>query len=142
MPSRKAYVDKKGRVRPTEHQEQATLFQWAQLYKRGIPALGMLFAIPNQGAARLKNLQTEGVMRGVPDLFLAYPRKLEDAGGDQWCGLFIELKRRYAKPSDTSHEQSLWLQKLYQCGYQVAVCNGAEEAWQEILRYLEIEDPR
>ena len=135
MPSRKAYIDKQGRIRPTEHQEQATLFQWVFLYQRKIPALSMLFSIPNQGAARLKNLQTEGVMRGVPDMFLAYPR----AGA---CGLFIELKRRRSKASDVSTEQHRWLAKLAVAGYATAVCSGAEEAWQAILKYLEIEDPR
>ena len=88
---------------PLEHEEQASLISWCFAAQKLIPELSMLFAIPNQGAARLKNLQTEGVMKGVPDLFLAVAR-------GQYHGLFIELKRR--KGGKVSFEQTQWLNEL------------------------------
>lgn len=112
---------------PLEHEEQASLIQWAFAAQRLIPELSMLFAIPNQGAARLKNLQTEGVMKGVPDLFLAVAR-------GQYHGLFIELKRR--KGGKVSFEQTQWLNELTIQGYLAVVSYGWDEAKGTILRYL------
>ena len=126
---------------PLEHQEQANLMKWAFDFKRQIPELELLFAIPNQGAARLKNLQTEGVMRGVPDLFLAVPREeyVQDQKTGVWFrptrhGLFIELKR--VKGGKVSPEQYVWMEKLTNQGYKCVVARGFEAAKQEILEYL------
>ena len=58
---------------PLETEEQRNLVEWAWAMEKQIPELKNLFAIPNQGAARLKRLQMEGTKRGVPDLFLAAP---------------------------------------------------------------------
>lgn len=93
----------------------------------------MLFAIPNQGAARLKNLQTEGVMKGVPDLFLAHAQ-CDSESRVRYCGLFIELKRR--KGGKLSMEQISWLSKLTAEGYCAQVAYGWDEAREQILRYL------
>ena len=112
---------------PLEHEEQQSLILWAFAYQKRIPELSMLFAIPNQGAARLKNLQTEGVMRGVPDLFLAVAR-------GNWHGLFIELKRR--KGGKLSFEQVQWLNELTIQGYCAQAAYGWDEAKKQILTYL------
>ena len=112
---------------PLEHEEQASLITWAFAFQRQIPELSMLFAIPNQGAARLKNLQTEGVMKGVPDLFLAVAR-------GNWHGLFIELKRK--KGGKLSFEQTQWLNELTIQGYCAQAAYGWDEAKGQILRYL------
>jgi hypothetical protein len=111
----------------SEHEEQAALVSWAFTFRKSYPELEMLFAIPNQGAARLKNLQTEGVMRGVPDLMLAVAR-------GPWHGLFIELKRR--KGGKLSMEQIGWLSRLAAEGYCAIRCDGWDEAREGILRYL------
>lgn len=117
---------------PLEHEEQANLVTWAYVRKNEIPALGLLFAIPNQGAARLKNLQTEGVMKGVPDLFLAV---MAYSGPEsQYGGLFIELKR--TKGAKVSPEQYEWIGRLTAQGYKCVVARGCEEAKREILEYL------
>jgi hypothetical protein len=135
MPSRKRYV-KDGQIIPTEHQEQATLIKWKLLYQEKIPALKCLIAIPNQGAARLKNLQTEGVLKGVSDLFLACPPPSEDLVH----GLWIELKR--VKGGKVSAEQYDWLALMENHGYRATIARGANEAWLEIMNYLGEEDPR
>lgn len=142
-PSRKRYI-KDGKIIPTEHQEQATLIKWKLLYQEKIPALKCLIAIPNQGAARLKNLQTEGVLRGVSDLFLACPVISDDLGvpcrEPCWHGLWIELKR--VKGGKVSAEQYDWMALMETQGYKTAICRGAEEAWMEIMNYLGEPDPR
>lgn len=128
---------------PLEHQEQATLIKWKLLYQRQIPELECLFAIPNQGAARLKNLQTEGVLKGVSDLFLAVPVVKADRlrwAVHAYAGLFIELKR--VKGGKVSAEQYAFLARMKFRGYEAIVCYGAEDAWQTILKYLGVKDPR
>lgn len=117
---------------PLEHQEQANLIAWAFAMKHQISELALLFAIPNAGAARLKNLQTEGVMRGVPDLMLAVPRLI---AGNLWNhALFIEMKR--VKGGKVAPEQYSWMAALTAQGYKCVVARGADEARKEILAYL------
>lgn len=71
---------------PTEHEEQVTLFAWFRMRHAGM----LMYAIPNGGArssitgARLRD---EGVLAGVPDIFLPCP-----SGGKH--GLYIEMKRQ------------------------------------------------
>ena len=112
---------------PLEHQEQANLIAWKFAKMREIPELWLLHAIPNQGVARLKNLQTEGASKGVPDLCLPVAR-----GG--FHGLYIELKR--VKGGKISPEQYEWMGRLSNEGYRVEVCYGADEARAVILSYL------
>ncbi len=130
----------------SEGDEQLLLFRWARKQSLTIPTLGMLFHIPNGGqrdarsAARLK---LEGVEPGIPDLCLPVPTMAEVAepGGDGrmfWHGLWIEMKR--ADGGVVSPEQRKWLARLEAQGYRTAVCHGAEEAREVIIRYLGIED--
>jgi hypothetical protein len=118
---------------PLEHVEQKTLFEWILLYRNQIPELQNVFAIPNQGAARLKNLQTEGVLRGVFDVFVAIPKNRKH-------GLFVELKR--VKKWKISAEQIAFGARVAAYEYEIAICHGAESAWQTILKYLGVKDPR
>lgn len=118
---------------PSEHSEQACLIKWADL--QPLPDGGRvgehLFAIPNGGernaivAARLK---AEGVRPGVPDLFLALPRK-------DWAGLFVEMKRS-RRQGRVSAQQREWLARLRSAGYAAEVCFGAAEAIATITAYL------
>lgn len=114
----------------SESREQQALFRWWDLYRSRYPA-AVLFAVPNGGArsaitgARLK---AEGVLPGVPDVFLAYP-----AGGLH--GLFIEMKRQ--KGGTTSTAQKIVGTLLSYSGYGVAVCHGWQEARDTVIRYME-----
>ena len=114
-------------IQASESQEQHSLVEWAWAMEKQIPELKMLFAIPNQGAARLKRLQMEGTKRGVPDLMLAVSRTI-------YYGLFIEMKRKTG--GKISPEQYIWLERLEAYGYKAVVCRGWDEARNEILKYL------
>ena len=111
----------------SEHQEQASLFQWRDAMLRSMPELRLLFAIPGQGVARLKNLQIEGYQKGIPDMMLAVAR-------GEYHGLFVELKRR--KGGKVSPEQYTWIAALASEGYAATVCYGWDEARETIQRYL------
>jgi len=54
----------------------------------------------------------------------------------QYHGLFIEMKRLNASPSDTSQAQQTWITYLRKQGYCVEVCKGAVEAIAAIKHYL------
>ncbi len=114
----------------SESREQQALFRWWDMYRSQYPE-ALMFAVPNGGArsaitgARLK---AEGVLAGVPDVFLAYP-----AGGLH--GLFIEMKRQ--KGGRVSAPQKAVMQALRMQGYEVAVCHGWQEARDTVIRYME-----
>src|SRR3990167_3513563 len=100
-------------VIPTEHEEQVIVIKW--LNWNGVP----YFAVPNaakRGPRLAAYLKAEGMQAGVPDLILPVHR------------VAIEMKRRNAKPSDTSAEQLAWHARLRAGGWQVRVCFGAREA--------------
>ena len=115
---------------PTEDEEQAAVFEWADLSAGRWPELRLLFHIPNGGlrnkvtAARMKML---GVKAGVPDLFLPVAR-------GKWNGLFIEMKRR--KGGKLSTLQVDWMEALGRQGYKTVVCLGADAAIAAIEDYL------
>lgn len=116
---------------PSEAEEQAALFQWAELAKGSKPQLRLLYAIPNGGSRhRLEaaNLKRQGLKAGVPDICLAYPCGV-------YHGLYIELKVGKNKPSDLQKE---WLNNLRAAGYMTAVCYGFQEAKDMIEKYLKL----
>lgn len=89
----------------------------------------LLFAIPNGGARDLITgviLKREGVIKGVPDLFLAHATF-------ESYGLFIEMKSDKGK---LSQSQIYIRSKLELAGYQVEVCNSFESFKQVIENYL------
>jgi len=104
------------------------------------PAIRKLtFAIPNGGRRNLREaarLKHQGVTKGIPDIFLAFP-------SGQYHGLFIELKRPLIKglpkPAITL-EQKEMIDTLRFQGYCVKVCYGTEEALDTILQYWKLED--
>lgn len=112
----------------TEHDAQRLLVAW---FRNRYPNLaGVFFAIPNGGArnpATAKRLKDEGVMAGVPDLFLAVPR------GEKF-GLFLELKTAQGRVSTA---QKAALHALTTQGYAVAVAHGYEAAKAVLIDYLE-----
>jgi hypothetical protein len=97
----------------SEHLEQAEFVQWM---KRTYPE-HKIFAIPNGGMrskAVAMKLKVEGVMRGVPDLFIPSLR------------LFVEMKKQ--KGFTVSPEQQEWIDYLNNVGYTAQVCNGKDSA--------------
>ena len=118
-------------MKSLEHTEQVNLMQWWALAHQqfGIPEQ-LLFAIPNGGQRNIivaSKLKAEGVRAGVPDLFLAFPKK--DA-----AGLFIEMKKAHGgRPSD---KQKTMLAQLADNGYATAICHGWIEAKAAIEHYL------
>lgn len=115
---------------PTEHEEQVTLFTWFRMRYAGM----LMYAIPNGGASSSitgARLRDEGVLAGVPDIFLPCP-----SGGKH--GLYIEMKRQ--KGGRVSAPQKAVMQALRMQGYEVAVCHGWQEARGCIEQYLARED--
>lgn len=116
-------------MKQDEHQAQAALFRWAELQRRRLPELNLLFAIPNGGfrnKATAGRLKAEGVKAGVPDICLPVAR-------GEFHGLFIEMKAGRNKPTQS---QVAWHYHLSQQGYRVAVCYGFEPAIELIEGYL------
>jgi len=106
---------------PSEHVEQSLFVQW---FRRSYPDV-LIFAIPNGGArskATAGKLKVEGVVAGVPDLFVP-----------EWR-LWIEMKR--TKGGVVSAEQKGMIDYLQSVGYHVIVCKGAEHAKAQILEIL------
>ena len=114
-----------------EHTEQVTLMQWwALAHKQFGISEQLLFAIPNGGQRNIvvaTKLKAEGVRPGIPDLFLAVPRRNAH-------GLFIEMKK--AKGGRVSDKQSTAMDLLAEQGYKWAVCHGWNEARICIESYL------
>ena len=127
-------ASKKTKRNHVEEDIQAACVQW---FRYQYPKLSMnLFAIPNALAftgesrkaffgkiARLKNM---GLVKGVPDLFLA-------VATDGFSGLFIEMK----KPGEKlSKEQSVVCQNFLSHGYDVIVCDSVDQFMCGTKRYL------
>ena len=93
----------------------------------------LLFAVPNGGrrdvreAARLK---AEGVVSGIPDLFLAVTHPKHSV-----CGLFIELKAGKGRLTDNQKRIIFKLRDQY---YTVEVCNTVGGFMSTINNYMEL----
>lgn len=95
-----------------------------------VPALAWIHAIPNGGLrdpASAALAKAEGVRRGIPDIFLPYPK-------GNLHGLYIELK----KPGkfNVSMDQKEFVAYALQHGYCAVVCVGWEEAVSAVVQYL------
>lgn len=119
-------------VSMTEHHHQMLTVAW---FRAQYPALALLlFAIPNGGQrnpATASRLKAEGVVPGIPDLFLAVP-----VGQDH--GLFLEMKTPTGKASVSQTGIHAVLRAQ---GYQVAMAKGYEAAKDLLRRYLEASNP-
>jgi hypothetical protein len=88
----------------------------------------VIFAIPNGGKRNIttaKNLKREGVVPGVPDLFIP-----------AW-GLWIEMKRQ--KGGRLSPDQDEMIAYLDSIGHRVIVGYGAADASEKLLAFLNME---
>lgn len=130
----------------TESAEQRSLLRWWHMAHRGlgVPDARLLFHIPNGaylgggklGAMRGGRLRAEGVVAGIPDLFLAVPRRVTAGNGTRGpcAGLFIEMKK--TKGGRVSGEQCEVIELLRAQGYAVSIALGWEAAAQHIGNYL------
>lgn len=103
-----------------EHSEQVTFVNW---FRATFPDV-LIFAIPNGGhraMAEGKRLKAEGVVAGVPDLFVP-----------AW-GLWIEMKRVIG--GRVSPEQDKVAAYLSWCGYTVVFCRGWRAAVEAVEAY-------
>jgi hypothetical protein len=105
----------------SEHDEQAGFVQW---FRAKWPRV-LIFAIPNGGKRNIstaKKLKAEGVVPGVPDLFIP-----------AW-GIWIEMKRQ--KGGRTSSDQDDMISYLENVGHRVIVGYGATDASDKLLSLL------
>ena len=108
----------------SEHLEQARVVMW---FRRTYPDT-LIFAIPNGGLrskSQAMKLKVEGVVPGVPDLFIPAWR------------VWVEMKK--AKGGKLSQEQQLMIKYLQSVNYCVIVGHGAEDAINQLTeKYDEI----
>lgn len=125
---------------PLETEEQQAFFARLESLTGRFPSLALIHAIPNAGGfsggfganvARVQRLKREGVKAGIPDIFVPIPRIDIDLNG-----LYIEMKRQNAVPSDTKKEQIAVHEGLRRQGYRVEICKGCDEAWAVLCDYL------
>lgn len=115
---------------PTEAEEQYALFRWAAYNRTKYPELELMYHIPNEGRRSIVTggrLKAQGLRPGVPDVCLPVPNV-------KYTALYIELKRR--KGGWVSEDQRGWIAALNRAGCRAVVCNGWDEAREEIERYL------
>lgn len=67
----------------------------------------------------------QGMLRGVPDLFLPVPK-------NGYFGLFIEMKSANGKPTA---DQLSFLNNVGSMGYMTKICYSADEAIKTIEDY-------
>ena len=104
----------------SEHAEQAGFLQWFRAKYPGT----LIFAIPNGGKRDIvtaKKLQMEGVVPGVPDLFVPELR------------LWIEMKKPGGRLSEA---QKNMIEHLEGIGHTVIVAYGARDASEKVLEFL------
>lgn len=113
----------------TEHAEQVALINWFRLQHKQYATY--LFAIPNGGVRNIGTavkLKKEGVLAGVPDLFLMIPM-------NGYHGLWIEMKAKGGRVSDSQKE---FMGAATLMGYPAVVCFGFDEAKNAINNYLKL----
>ena len=107
----------------SEHLEQARVIMW---FRQTYPDT-LIFAIPNGGlrskSSALK-LKVEGVVPGIPDLFIPSWR------------VWVEMKK--VKGGVLSKEQQIMIKYLQSVNYYVIVGHGAEDAINQLRNQHEI----
>jgi hypothetical protein len=114
---------------PSEHDQQCSIFRFAELMEKQYPELEWLRGSMN--GVRLTigqavKAKRAGMKKGYPDISLDVAR-----GG--YNGLRIELKK---KTGTVSPEQKKWILWLSEQGYFAIVCRGEDEAKQVLINYL------
>jgi len=109
-----------------------------------VPVLKWIYAIPNAGARGNKvaagQLKAEGLKSGIADICLPVSKMLwpdkKEYNETQYCGLYIELKRKDGKPSDVSDNQKEFGNFVINQGYHWVTCYGWMQARDAIVAYL------
>lgn len=117
---------KKDIPRPTEDEVQEAVVEFCDCLHIAC------VHIPNESkrsAAYGAKMKRMGLRKGFPDLFIPMARQ-------GFHGLFIELK--VDKSSRVQPEQKTWIVYLNEHGYKATICCGADEAIEEIKKYMEI----
>ncbi len=112
-----------------EAQLQSECVRWFRLQYPNL----LLFAIPNGGSRNVieaANLKKQGVMAGIPDLFLAFPRAAAH-------GLFIEMK--FGKNKLTPNQKEVFI-LLQNQGYSIATCYSFDQ-FQTIINFYITQTP-
>jgi len=107
---------------PSEHSEQVGLINWFRLQYPNV----LIFAIPNgekRAITVAKRLKAEGVVRGIPDLFIP-----------QW-NLWVEMKRESG--GRLSPDQKSMITYLESIGNTVIIGKGAADASKQILEHCD-----
>ena len=110
------------KISPSEHSEQVGFINW---FRSQYPEI-LIFAIPNgekRAISVAKRLKAEGVVRGVPDLFIP-----------AW-NLWIEMKR--VSGGRLSTDQKQMISYLENIGHTVIIGKGATDASQNIRKFME-----
>jgi hypothetical protein len=119
----------KPKLKQTEEDEQAALFQYAAYQQH---PWELLFSIPNGGYRKIRTgirLKRTGLKPGVPDIFLPVVR-------GKYSGMFIEMKSDRGRVQENQKE---WHAVLKAQGYQVEVCRGCDQAVKAITNYLKLQ---
>jgi hypothetical protein len=109
---------------PSEHSEQVGFINWFNGFS--IHEV-LIFAIPNgekRSITVAKRLKAEGVVRGIPDLFIP-----------EWR-LWVEMKRKTGGRLST--EQKSMINYLQNIGYTVIVGIGAGDASRQVLEFVRV----
>lgn len=117
----------------SEDDEQAAVFEWAELMEYKYPCLWLMYHVANgekRDKATAAKLKRMGVKPGVCDIVLPAAR-----GG--YHGLYVEMKVGNNKPSPP---QRRFMRALALEGYFVALAYGATEAIRLIERYVKGEE--
>ena len=108
------------KISPSEHSEQVGFINW---FRAKYPQV-LIFAIPNgekRSISVAKRLKMEGVVRGVPDLYVP-----------AW-NLWIEMKR--VSGGRLSTDQRQMISYLENIGHKVIVGKGAGDASKKVLEF-------
>lgn len=113
-----------------EHLEQAALIEWARnpLVYSTMPGLILLHSIPNGGKrdkATAGIIKAEGVLDGIPDLFLPVARQ-------GYHGFYLEMK---TEKGDLSPDQKIIIPHLQEQGYLVGIFRSWVMGARAIIEY-------
>lgn len=115
-------ISSTSKTSPSEHSEQVGLINWFRLQYPNV----LIFAIPNgekRAITVAKRLKAEGVVRGIPDLFIP-----------QW-NLWVEMKRESG--GRLSPDQKSMITYLESIGNTVIIGRGAADASKQILEHCD-----
>ena len=111
-----------------KHQESKLQQECVKWFRYQYPKR-IIFAIPNggkRGIITASIMKAEGVLAGVPDLFIPEPTKY-------FSGLFIEMKSDTGK---LSRNQIAMLSQLAGRGYHVVICRTVTEFMDSVNEYF------